>query len=338
MGLLMGALGGLAEVGLNQAQDQRRADIQSERDLAQEETNKRLAQYNSDLVVTRAEALEKIRAAGVIAEEARKRDPKYQAEVAAASKNAYTLDAPLRQLKVDDVISDYRKKSEVDLETEIKKLTNPKFISGTKAFKEATRDTSGDALRNVQIQAARLALEEKQAEIKMPYADRQAAESLKEQLKSKSAVIDKVTADGSGTPEGIAQLQKEMADLSKELAKVYEPFRSKTATSGKEDQPKTAPTQAALDFLAKNPDQKANFVAKYGEAALPKPVKGLIDSQAMPSKSPDTFDYAGYKTLQGAIDGAAQGNTGAIEFLKKMPQGVTSIQQRQQIDKILKGK
>lgn len=52
MGLLMSALGGAAEVGLDQMQDQRRAELQ-------EETSKRMADYNNDLAIKRAEAVEK---------------------------------------------------------------------------------------------------------------------------------------------------------------------------------------------------------------------------------------------------------------------------------------
>lgn len=62
MGLIMAGLGGMAKVGINQMQDQRRADLQSERDLAQEESGKRMAQYNSDLALKREEALANIRA------------------------------------------------------------------------------------------------------------------------------------------------------------------------------------------------------------------------------------------------------------------------------------
>lgn len=337
MGLLMSALGGAAEVGMSQMEDQRKADLQAERDLAQEESGKRLAQHNSDLAMKRSEALEKMRQESVITEENRKLSPEYLGKVATAEETSYTLGAKTRQLKTTEELDVYRQKTEAQLTAEIAKLTNPKFIAGTKAFQQATRDTSNDGLRSVQLEAAKLALDEKKAEIKMPYADRQAAESIKEQLKSKSAIIDKVTADGSGTPEGIAQLQLERAALSKELAKVYEPFRS-AKSAAEPDSAKPQPTAQALEFLAKNPGQKANFVAKYGEAALPKPAKGLIDASPAPSKAPDTFEYAGYKTLQGAIDGAAQGNAGAINYLKTMPSGGITPQMRQQIDKILKGK
>lgn len=61
MGLLMSALGGAAEVGIDQIQTQRKADIQAERDAAQEESSKRQAEFNSDLLQKRAVALEQLK-------------------------------------------------------------------------------------------------------------------------------------------------------------------------------------------------------------------------------------------------------------------------------------
>ena len=71
MGLLMSALGGAAEVGMSQIEDQRKADMQAERDAALEEKSKRVAQYENDLALKRAEALEAMKEERRVADQAR---------------------------------------------------------------------------------------------------------------------------------------------------------------------------------------------------------------------------------------------------------------------------
>lgn len=139
----------------------------------------------------------------------------------------------------------------------------------------ATHIDDGAELRAIQIKAAQLALDEKEAEVKMPYAAKQAAAGKRDQIKSTEAAIDKAIAEQS---PGLDALQAKQAKQQDELSEMYRPFLPEGMKT-KKPAAKTdlfPPKQNAAGGAKKTePEKSAVNPAVEVESA---PRKGLIAS------------------------------------------------------------
>lgn len=233
----MGALGGMADAGLSMMQDQRKADELEKQRKAEDERERQRMILNDQLAKERAKELAVHQSELEISGIGRKATATAQAAkdnaglIGEANLAKFEAEAPVRRQQASEALDHARGLSQIELEKAVslanektKQMNDPAYLSGVKKETEARRDHSGDALRSLQTEAAKIALEEKKAEVVMPYANRQAAESLKEQIKKKGEIIDKATVDGSATPEGIAKLEADKAAMSKKLGEMYKPF------------------------------------------------------------------------------------------------------------------
>ena len=243
MGLLFSAIGGAAGAGADILQEDRRNTDA----LAKQ---KDYATFQDQLASKREEATLKLKQKYQREDEDYKNSPENIAKEATASEaranaaldikgrmvekeagleqSKYDAGATLRKTKetedLEKAKTEFRAKSALELEAIVNRGNDPAYLKAMKNEANAKRDTSGDGLRSVQLEAARLALDEKKAEMKMPPAVKAQAEALREQIKAKTAVIDKAVVDGTANPEGIAKLQKERDALSGKVADLYSPY------------------------------------------------------------------------------------------------------------------
>lgn len=132
---------------------------------------------------------------------------------------------------------EYGAKTAAQLEAEITKLNDPKYLAGKSKEAAAGRDPNSAALARVQLEGARLALKEKQEESKLPAAVKDEIAGLRELLKGKSAIIDKATVEGMASPEGIAKLEAEKSAIGARISQLrnnYLPESLRTKTVGSE--------------------------------------------------------------------------------------------------------
>lgn len=254
MGILSNFIGGAAQAGGDILQKQRESDV----DLNKQ---KSYADYSNDLAMKREQALATLREEQTIRAEGRQVDARrseeaYQAspdridqltaadarkqggiinnrislapQAAKAGMAEFEAGAPMRKAEAAEKLilwkEEYGAKTAAQLEAEITKLNDPKYLSGKSKEAAAGRDPNSATLARIQLEGARLALKEKQEEAKLPAAVKDEIAGLRELLKGKSAIIDKATVEGMSSPEGIAKLEAEKSAISKRISQLREPY------------------------------------------------------------------------------------------------------------------
>lgn len=299
MGILANFIGGAAEAGGNILQRQRESDA----DLQKQQ---QYAKYNDDLARARELTTMELRkqyeqerdqylsspeylemqAKAEAAKATAKLDteaaliPKKAANVAAEFDAGASTREKANKERLTFTLDEYRQKTSAELEAEIKKLNDPKYLQGKAREAAAGRDPNSAALHRVQLEAAQLALKEKQAEAKMPPAVKELANAYREQLKSKAAAIDKAVADGSIIPDGLKSLETQRDALSRKVEELYRPYLGDKA-------PK--PGEAA-DGLDKDLAARiAALSASKGKTAAPAgaPAKPAASAQPESPRQPD---------------------------------------------------
>lgn len=370
MGLIMGALGGMAEVGIDQIQTQRKADLQTERDAAQEESSKRLAQHNSDLEVKRQEALVALRqktnadnAASINTEFESKNNQRIAGLInskngsSMTEEDAKTIASNPEAMKAYG--ADQTRAQEYDMKASIAEskglIDNAKELRSQQELeRQRTRDDNRDAHqteqdkihnkqvdnqfewqktqagltnRRLDLAEANSARRDKYQEIRDSKADdaskRNAAAIALKDVAAQSHEINAALAGGMLSPEATKLYESQKSLLDNERLRYQKQLGE---MAGLKADPKA-------DVDPKNP-------LGLNLPKLPKSddTKGTATTPVIPKSSSEKYPFAGYETIDGAISGASQGNSKAIEFLRTMPQGGISIQQRTTIDKILKGR
>lgn len=156
----------------------------------------------------------------------------------------FAAGAPTRKAKNDEDLQTWKDqfsaKSATELEADIKRMNDPKYLQGKAKEAAAGRDPNSASLHKVQLEAAKLALDEKKAEIKMPPAVKAQAEAYREQLKGKTAIIDKAMVEGTATPEGLKALEAQRDALNKKVEEIYRPYLGDKAPA-EQAPPKQAP-------------------------------------------------------------------------------------------------
>lgn len=225
--------------------------------------------------------------------------------------------------KLSFTLDEYRQKTAAELEAEIKKLNDPKYLQGKAREAAAGRDPNSAALHRVQLETAQLALKEKQAEAKMPPAVKELANAYREQLKSKAAAIDKAVADGSITPDGLKSLEMQRDALSRKVEDLYRPYLGDKAPKPGEAadglDKDLAARIAALSASKGKPAAPAGTPAKPAAAAQPEAPRQpdpprdqgtrnpYVDAKGRPLPNADTGSgsSAWESTIKPGIVGAA---------------------------------
>jgi hypothetical protein len=277
MGIIFGALGGLGK-GLSDVAEQ------NAKQYGQEELQAKQAEIQAKRDAALADMHEKstINAEG--------RGLMNRAQERAAIVEESIANAPrLRDVKVED----YKASKMAEYDPEIQALSNKAktdsltseeqtkldfYKANEKEILDRTRNEArakhiddGAGLRAIQMQTAKLMLEEKQAEMKMPPAVKAQAEALREQIKAKVAVIDKATVDGMANPEGITKLQKERDALSSKVADLYAPYIPDDGKPRQASEPEKDPFAIAIAEAKARKEKGAK-----NEDAPPK--KGILDT------------------------------------------------------------
>lgn len=311
MGLLSGFIGGAAQAGGE--------ILQRERESA---TRRDEAQFSSDLAERRERALAELREEQTVRAEgrqvtARREEETYQASperiaqvvgadkakseglignrIALAPKDAqatqaeFEAGAPTRQAaqkeKLTFTLDEYRQKSAAELEAEVKKLNDPKYLQGKAREAAAGRDPNSAALHKVQLETAQLALKERQAEGKMPPAAKLLAEPIKKEMDVIATAIAKAQAENMFDPtsdNGKALLARH-ADASSRLTALIRPYLGDKAPAEPAAPKQTPPpdgTRGKIDgvmgtvingqFVPDGPKPKAAPPAKPASKALPR--------------------------------------------------------------------
>lgn len=251
-------------------------------------------------------------------------------------KSEYDANKPLADQQAQDTldreIAKYRTQTVEQTAADIRRMNNPEYLAGKSKEAAATHIDDNARLRGLQVKLAQQALDEKEAEGKIPYAERQIAAGLREQIKSKSAVIDKATAEGTANPEGIGKIQAELSALNKQMSDLYKPYL--THSSGNQKSGPDVKYDSKGNAYIKGPD---------GNPILKSAVDGATKTQVPIASKTDTtegqFNAAGYADTQSTIDGAKRGDQKALAMLPALlNDGKTPLSQRRQIEELLRAK
>lgn len=335
-GLLFSALGGAAGAGADMLQENRRqvANISGQKDMAN---------FNDQLVRKREEAMAQLRqkyerdaalwknSPEALASEATGNRTRAEntlglrgdmaGKTAAVAEQEYDAGKGLRDKQFSSEMANMRAKSTAELETFIAKGSNPEFLKATRSIAEAGRDRSSDAAKSVQLQLAQLALDEKKAEIKMPPAVKAQAEALRDQVKAKSAIIDKAVADGTASPEGLKKLETERGELSQRITSLYAPYIPKI--EGAEEKPPADPLAEAISKAA-----AAKAGAKPGGKDAQ--AEGRPDATKAPGYTPPAGSGAA-KALQEREQAKARDAAQAAEMAKRRAGALEQTEEEKQL-------
>lgn len=111
-------------------------------------------------------------------------------------------------------------KTEAELSADIKRMNDPKYLQGKAREAAAGRDPNSAALHKVQLEAAQMALKEKQEEAKIPAAVKDEIAGLRELIKGKSAIIDKAKVEGTATPDGLKEMEAEKSAMAARVSQL----------------------------------------------------------------------------------------------------------------------
>lgn len=331
MGLLSGFIGGMAGAGGEILQRERESGVRKDE-----------AQFASDLAERRERALAELRNQYQIdsegrAVDARRAEETYQASpervdqlvgadrrkaegligtrIALAPKAAEATQAEFdagagtrqaaQQEKLRFSLDDYKQKTAAELEAEVKKLNDPKYLQGKAREAAAGRDPNSAMLHKVQLETAQLALKEKQAEAKMPPGVKLMAEPIKKEMDLIAAAIAKAQAENmfdATTDNGKALLARH-AEASRRLSDLLTPYLGdKAPKEGAKSGPVNAWNDATGDVLvngkvignAKSPAEAKAMIASAGakpqapqaQQKAPEPARPAAPEYVPPPDSP----------------------------------------------------
>ena len=252
MGLLMGALGGLgkaaseiADSHIQTEQRNKQAEFDDRLARAREQTTLQLRQQyereqeayrNSPEYVDREIATADRKATGAL--DSRARLAPKAGEVAQAE---FEAGAPTRRAaqaeKQEFMLSEFRAKSAEDLRADIERMNDPKYLQGKAREAAAGRDPNSAARARVELEAAQLALREKQAEARIPPAVKGSIASIQKQADAISAAMTKAELEGTADPTAIKKYQDRLGDLNGQISKLYEPYLPEGSKPAAKDKP-----------------------------------------------------------------------------------------------------
>lgn len=228
--------------------------------------------------------------------------------------------------KLSFALTEFRQKTAAELEAEIKKLNDPKYLAGKAKEAAAGRDPNSAALARVQLQSAQIALKEKQAEARIPPAVKGSIAAIQKQADAISAAVTKAELEGTAAPEAIKKYQERLSELNGQISKLYEPYMDKTA------KPADAAPAAMQDVRvggkvigkASTPEEAAALVAEFRKTGKAAPAAGNKEPAAPAGPPVDRLrdQPIGILTPLATIrEAAAAGNKQAKAYLERRAQG-----------------
>ena len=233
MSFLEGLIGNAASTG--------QGIISSQREQDQRTTAaKDLATYNQELEMAKQKTLAEMKKVADVDAEQRgmtNRATEAQSNFDAKMKNAPTA----RASAVEDAKAAKLAEFDPEIQSLMRKAENEKLTSAEQAklkFYQENRTAilgekrdmaragnidNGAGLRSIQIEAAQIELDAKKAELKMPTAVKEQAATYREQVKAKTAIIDKLVGEGAA-PDGIKVLDAQRDALNAKIESLYRPF------------------------------------------------------------------------------------------------------------------
>lgn len=291
MGLLSNFIGAAAGAGGDILQRQREADVEVE-------SRKSLAQYTNEIEQKRQEAIMALQQQYRIGDESRAEERAIAGEKRGLSNRATERqsivdesisNAPrLREVKVEDAKA--AKKAEFDPEiqalmrkAETERLTAAEqskldfYTNNRSAIRQQTQDhtrdtDTGAALRQVQLESARIKLDMDKADAKIPAAVKGSIAAIQKQVDAKSAALAKAELEGSPQIEAVKKYQDQIDAMNGEIRRLYRPYLGNKAepdapVAGKPWEKfggKSAPEKAPIakespvkESQAKEPQEKA---------------------------------------------------------------------------------
>ena len=168
------------------------------------------------LAADRAEATRKAAQPGLI-------------NAAVDSKSVFDAGAPTRKAASEEALSVARAQTAESLSADIKKLNDPQWLAGKSKEAAAGRDPNSSELVRTQLSAATLALKEKEAEAKIPPAEKAYLKTLEDQLKTAATALAKAQSENSFDPTSIngKALLDDRKRISERITAVLSPYFDK---------------------------------------------------------------------------------------------------------------
>lgn len=345
MGILSNFIGGAAEAGGNILQRQREsdADLQKQqqyakynddlaraRELTTMELRKQYEQerdqyLSSPEYIARQTAAGRAKAEGEIATNLALAPKVAEVEAAKFEAGKGTRKA-LRDENLEFSLTEFRQKSAAELEADIKKMNDPKYLAGKAKEAAAGRDPASAALARVQLQSAQIALKEKQAEAKIPPAVKGSIAAIQKQADAISAAVTKAELDGSASPEAVQKYQTRLSELNGQISKLYEPYMDKST------KPADAAPAAMQDVRvggkvigqAATAEEAAALVATFRKTGKAAPSSATKEAPAPEGPPVDRLrdQPIGILTPLATIkEAAAAGNKQAMAYLDRRSKG-----------------
>ncbi len=185
-----------------------------------------------------------------------------------------------QQEKLRFSLDDYKQKSAAELEAEVKKLNDPKYLQGKAKEAAAGRDPNSAALHRVQLETAQLALKEKQAEGKIPPAVKLMAEPVKKEMDLIAAAIAKAQAENmfDATSENGKALLTRHAEAASRLSSLLTQYLPEGAKTPDKPAPVNAWDDSTGDVLVNG--------KVIGKAKSPAEAKAMIASAGAKPQAP----------------------------------------------------
>lgn len=204
-------------------------------------------------------------------------------------------------------LDEFSRKSTADLEADVKRMNDPKYLQGKAREAAAGRDPNSAALHRVQLQTAQLALKEKQAENKIPPGVKLMAEPIKKEMDLIAAAIAKAQAEDqfNATSDNGKALLTRHAEASRKLSDLLAPHLGPEAKKSLEVAAPAAPKNGwdpATGSVFKDgktigtakSDAEARAIhAKGGAAAVKETTKPAESRPAAPEYVPPPDSPAG---------------------------------------------
>lgn len=350
MGILSNFIGGFAGAGGEILQRERESGVRVKE-------NQDIARFNDELATKREQTLAALRNQYQIDSEGRAEERTIAGEQRGLTNRATerqnivdetVTNAPkLRDVKVEDAKAVKRAEFDPEIQALMRKAETEKLtaseqakldfynqnrdaiIKQTRDEAEARRDRSGDGLRALQMESARIKLGMEKAEAKLPPAVKGSIASIQKQADAISAAITKAELDGSASPEAVQKYQARLSELNGQITKLYEPYLSER------DRASLAPKAAAGGMQdvrvggkvigqASTPEEAQALVAAFRKTGKAVPQPGTKDAPAPAGPPVDRLrdQPIGILTPLATIkEAAAAGNKQAIAYLERRTQG-----------------
>ena len=299
MGLLSGFVGGVANA-TGQVADQRISRytaemVAAQRDLVEQAKEQRIEEmYNrrdaanrsnavtdeaarykltqdrlpSEAAAAHARVMTDVPLAAERAEATRKAAQPGLINAAVDSKAVFDAGAPTRKAASEEALATARAQTAESLAADIKKLNDPQWLAGKSKEAAAGRDPNSSALVRAQLAAATLALKEKEAEAKIPPAEKAYLKTLEDQLKTAATALAKAQSENSFDPTSIngKALLDDRKRISERITAVLSPYFDK------EKMPVVPPPKygSAAEALLGGEGTDAEFDERFGKGTAKK--------------------------------------------------------------------